>query len=570
MFTKISLIKFFLNNIELKKKIELTLLIFLISIVSILEFISLGSIVPLIANLLDYGKQNYLSSLPELIGFEGDETKFFVILFVVIIIITSLFRIFVLNFSLRVNASIVSNLGSKMFRRVINQPYKEFVNTSSNIIISGMTDKINSLENIILSLFNLFSGLLISTGIFIALLVFNFKITLFVVFLLIFSFIIIGFTSRSKLNVYSKIVANLSDKRIQFLQETFGNIKEIILGTSQEKFTNLYAQKEKKFRITISKINFLTNYPRILVETIGIIILLVSILFFFNFSQKTEIITTLGVFAFAANKLLPQVNIAYQSWATVSGTFYFLEDLANILKMNNESAVKIKKDTNNLNFYSKLIFKNLSFFYDEKKLIFKNLNLTIDLNNKKIGIIGSTGRGKSTLVDLITGILKPSIGEIFLDNRVVDENISKLWKDNIAYVPQNIFLINDTISNNISFPDDQISIDRDKIKKSIKIACLENFINQLNTGYNSFVGENGINISGGQKQRIGIARAIYKNKKILILDEATSALDYETEKSIYENIFRYAEINTLISITHRKENLNKFDYIIDLDKILTN
>ena len=246
MFTKISLLRFFLKNIELKKKIELTLLIFLISIVSILEFISLGSIVPLIANLLDYGKENYLSGLPELIGFEGDETKFFVMLFVVIIIITSLFRIFVLNFSLRVNASIVSSLGSKMFRKVVYQPYKEFINTSSSVIISGMTYKINSLESIILSLFNLFSGLLISAGIFIALLVFNTKITFFVVFLLISSFIIIGYTSRSKLNVYSKIVSNLSDKRIQFLQETFGNIKEIILGTSQEKFTNFYAKKEKE------------------------------------------------------------------------------------------------------------------------------------------------------------------------------------------------------------------------------------------------------------------------------------------------------------------------------------
>ena len=149
----------------------------------------------------------------------------------------------------------------------------------------------------------------------------------------------------------------------------------------------------------------------------------------------------------------------------------------------------------------------------------------------------------------------------------MDTNILELWKENIAYVPQNIFLTNDTIKNNIAFPNDDQFINENQIEKAIKIACLDNFTSKLHLGYHSTVGENGINISGGQKQRIGIARSIYKNKKILILDEATSALDYDTEKNIYENIFQFTELKTLISITHRKENLNKFDQIIDLDNI---
>lgn len=567
MFTKISLIKFFLENIDRRRKFKLIVLISSISIVSILEFISLGSVVPLLGALLDNNNKNFISEIPQLIGYNGDETTFFLILFISIIIITSSLRIFVLNLSVKINALIVSDLGSKMFKKIIYQPYKEFINTSSNILISGMTEKINSLESIILSLINLFSGFLIAIGIFIALLVFNVQITLFVVFLLIFCFAFIAYNSRNKLNNYSKIVSNISDKRIQFLQETIGNIKEIILGTSHKRFTDLFAEKEKKYRNIISKTNYLTNYPRILVETIGIVILLLSTLFFFNFSQKTEIITTLGIYAFAANKLLPQINIGYQSWATVSGTFYFLVDLANILKMKNEQSIKKERDKKILGNHTKLIFKDLNFSYDKKIYVFKKLNLEFDINNKKIGIIGSTGKGKSTLVDIITGILKPSDGKIYLDSTIMDSNIFELWKDEIAYVPQNIFLTNDTIKNNIAFPDDDQDIDENQIEKAAKIACLDNFISKLNLGYYSIVGENGVNISGGQKQRIGIARSIYKNKKILILDEATSALDYNTEKSIYENIFKFTELKTLISITHRKENLNKFDQIIDLDNI---
>lgn len=566
MFTKISLIKFFLGNIERRRKFKLIILISLITLVSILEFISLGSVVPLLGALLDSKNQNFISEIPQLIGYSGDETIFFLTLFITIIIITSSLRIFVLNLSVKINALIVSDLGSKMFKKIIYQPYKEFINTSSNILISGMTEKINSLDNIILSIINLFSGFLIAIGIFIALLVFNVKITLLVVFLLIFCFALIAYNSRNKLNNYSKIVSNISDVRIKFLQETIGNIKEIILGTSHKRFTDLFAEKEKKYRSSISKTNYLTNYPRILVETIGIVILLLSTLLFFNFSEKTEIITTLGIYAFAANKLLPQINIAYQSWATVSGTFYFLTDLANILKMKNESLIK-KEGEKKLENHKKLIFKDINFSYNRNIYIFKNLNLEFDINNKKIGIIGSTGRGKSTLVDIITGILKPSSGEIYLDNVAIDTNILELWKENIAYVPQNIFLTNDTIKNNIAFPNDDQFINENQIEKAIKIACLDNFISKLHLGYYSTVGENGINISGGQKQRIGIARSIYKNKKILILDEATSALDYNTEKNIYENIFEFTELKTLISITHRKENLNKFDQIIDLDNI---
>ena len=483
MFTKISLIKFFLENIDRRRKFKLIVLISSISIVSILEFISLGSVVPLLGALLDNNNKNFISEIPQLIGYNGDETTFFLILFISIIIITSSLRIFVLNLSVKINALIVSDLGSKMFKKIIYQPYKEFINTSSNILISGMTEKINSLESIILSSINLFSGFLIAIGIFIALLVFNVKITLFVVFLLIFCFALIAYNSRNKLNNYSKIVSNISDKRIQFLQETIGNIKEIILGTSHKRFTDLFAEKEKKYRNSISKTNYLTNYPRILVETIGIVILLLSTLFFFNFSQKTEIITTLGIYAFAANKLLPQINIAYQSWATVSGTFYFLVDLANILKMKNEQSIKKERDKKILGNHTKLIFKDLNFSYDKKIYVFKKLNLEFDINNKKIGIIGSTGKGKSTLVDIITGILKPSDGKIYLDSTIMDSNIFELWKDEIAYVPQNIFLTNDTIKNNIAFPDDDQDIDENQIEKAAKIACLDNFISKLDLGY---------------------------------------------------------------------------------------
>ena len=192
------------------------------------------------------------------------------------------------------------------------------------------------------------------------------------------------------------------------------------------------------------------------------------------------------------------------------------------------------------------------------------MNLEIKLKSK-IGVVGETGKGKSTLIDLLMGLLKPTNGTILLDDIELDDSLIESWQNKLAHVPQNIFLINDTIRKNVAFGIQDEDIDENKLEKSLKIACLDYFINETKSGVDTELGENGINISGGQKQRIGIARALYKSKDILIFDEATSALDYKTEQKIMSNIFNNYPDITLISISHRVETFKNFDEIINLN-----
>ena len=301
-------------------------------------------------------------------------------------------------------------------------------------------------------------------------------------------------------------------------------------------------------------------------ETVGIIVLLLFSSFYFDgkINQNIDLIISLGVFAFAANKLLPLFNTIYTAWVFMSGAEVSIKDLRELVHRSNEKLIKFDKKKISTK-PKKIQLKNLSFYYvDNRNKVFNKLNLEIKLKSK-IGVVGETGKGKSTLIDLLMGLLKPTNGTILLDDIELDDSLIESWQNKLAHVPQNIFLINDTIRKNVAFGIQDEDIDENKLEKSLKIACLDYFINETKSGVDTELGENGINISGGQKQRIGIARALYKSKDILIFDEATSALDYKTEQKIMSNIFNNYPDITLISISHRVETFKNFDEIINLN-----
>ena len=210
-------------------------------------------------------------------------------------------------------------------------------------------------------------------------------------------------------------------------------------------------------------------------------------------------------------------------------------------------------------------FENISFGYEKSKLnVLKNINFEIN-KNESVGIIGSSGSGKSTLITLLMGMLKPQQGDIKCDNVSIYEDIYN-WQNKISYVPQDVFLINDSIKKNIAFGLDEENIDNNKIQKVIDMVFLNNFIKSLPNGLDTVVGERGANISGGQKQRIGIARALYRNPKILIMDESTNSLDEFTENELIDDLFKFKKNYTLILISHNKSVFKNFDKIIDLTK----
>jgi ATP-binding cassette subfamily B protein len=278
-------------------------------------------------------------------------------------------------------------------------------------------------------------------------------------------------------------------------------------------------------------------------------------------SQKThETLLALGLIGFSAQRLFPLVQSVYAAWATLIGNKFYLIDIRKSLEFESQ----INNFNNNLNFNKNIVFKNISFQYNNSKKILDNFNFTIN-KGTSVAIIGSSGKGKSTLVDITIGLLEPTQGSIYIDEQKIEKKNINDWRSKISHVPQEYFIIDDTIANNIAFTLDKQKIDRNNLILSAKIAELHDFIMTLPNQYESQVGEEGSVLSGGQRQRLAIARALYKKKDILIFDEATSALDFELEEKLINNINFYLPNITLIVITHRISKIKNIKKIINLD-----
>ena len=315
-------------------------------------------------------------------------------------------------------------------------------------------------------------------------------------------------------------------------------------------------------------IGFITTFPRYLFEGIGLLFLgICGFTIFSNFDNSANIIALLGAFALGAQKLLPSMQSSYKSWSLLYFYNKPLDRILELLRLKANLSIPLKSK---LTFKDRIKIKNLSFSYERNnENISKNINLTIT-KGENIGIFGRTGSGKITLINILMGILTPKSGFIFVDDTDIfnlDKTFTlKKWKNNIALVPQDVFLYDASILENIAFcvPKEKINLKR--VHNAAKISCAHEFINKTKNGYDTYVGDKGIKLSGGQKQRIGLARAIYTNSDLLILDESTSALDFKTEKSVIESIFNNNSNPNLTTITiaHRLSTLRYCDKIIEL------
>ena len=307
--------------------------------------------------------------------------------------------------------------------------------------------------------------------------------------------------------------------------------------------------------------------PRLSFEFSGVLILSLFTLagLYLNYSS-VELVTVLSVWAVAAIRLLPSYNRISSNLQNIVSSKSALDELTkDFINFKNEKNKKdnlIEKESN-LSTFKNIYFKNISFSYlgAEKKII-KDVNFKIKIGSK-IAIIGDSGSGKTTLLDLVLGLIKPQNGEILIDEKNI-ENHLKGWQKNIGYVPQKIYLTDDTIKKNIAFGVPESEINVMKIERAIRLAQLNNFINSLNRGIDTIVGEDGIKISGGQRQRIGIARALYRDPLVLVLDEATNALDEETENTLLTDLIKSNNDRTIIMVSHRQSALKDFNSILSV------
>lgn len=557
-----------LKFIDKNDKTNILICVFMMVITSLLEVISIGSLIPFVAiflspeNLLEIIKVDFIRINESNIG---KLQLIFALIFVSSVFFANMFKTYVLFLSIKLSKIISINLSQKIFAKLIDFNYKDLKNINSANVISLITDKMDSVGSVIFNFLNTCSSIIISFSVLTFLFIVDFQITIICLIVALLVYFFIALLVKKRLENASKILSFSSIKRVQHVKETFGTFKQITLFNSKSLFQNFFFQHDKNYKMAQFKTQFLGTFPRFVIEGVGIVLIVILIYLFHNFLnyQAVFIITLVGALAFAAQRLLPQLNTIYQFYSNLLSNSEFIKDVLDYLNLiQKKDKIKTKTFNEKLNFEKEIITKNVGFKYlDNSEFIFKNLNFKIK-KGYNFAITGSTGSGKSTLIDLIMGFLNPSEGSIYLDSNEINYSNLQKYQNLISHVPQEIFLFDNTIAQNISFEFDKKKIDQKKVINSAKLSEIHEFVDNLPNKYETVVGDNGILLSGGQRQRIGLARALYQEKEILTLDEATNALDIETEKKILKNL---KEKNiTIIQITHRTENLDYYDDVLKL------
>jgi ATP-binding cassette, subfamily B, bacterial PglK len=388
---------------------------------------------------------------------------------------------------------------------------------------------------------------------------------LIIIILLIFILLIFVFYkfSKNKTFEYGKIGTKSNENIIRLINQSMGNIKITKIHLLEDFFINDVAENTKNIKYATSKFWAFLIVPKLVIETILIISIASMVIVFLNKGySSSEIVALLSMIGIASLRLMPSINNITNSISAIRHGNIVIDKLYNDLQSLNNMYIK-KSSSKLINFEKSISLHNINYRYNKSdELVLNNINLSIK-KGESIGFIGKSGAGKSTLIDIILGLIEHSRGNIMIDGINIDTN-DEHWKKILAYVPQQIFLIDDSIKNNIAFGIDENNIDSIKIDKILKMVNLDVLIEELTDGIETIIGENGVRLSGGQRQRIGIARALYKDPQILIFDEATSALDTDTEKVVTDAIDKLGDSKTMIIVAHRIDTLKKCDTIYEL------
>lgn len=490
----------------------------------------------------------------------------------IILLLKNLVLIYIIFFENRVSFNIRLNLSKKLMNEYLNAPYNFHINSNSSNLIRNIAHEIKVTAEFYKNIIICLREVLLIASIAITLLIINFKITLASVLILILSTTIYTFFGKRFLYKKNKILYNLRGGIIKKIQEALISIKSTIILSRIDnilnEFTNIIKKKEKQEFI----VNFFNKTPKIYFE---IIVILIFLLFIFSFitleNNINFLLPMLALYGFSFIRLVPSFNnlsanyvmLKSQNISAVSiySELIKIKKFEDIYQKNpSQKKINFKEKIKKNNF---IIFKNISYKYiNQKNFIFKNLNIKIPLG-KIIFITGESGAGKTTFVDLLLGLLKPTSGSILIDNLDINKNI-KEWRNVLGYVPQDVNLIDDTIIKNIALGLESKNISMKKILLSSKKANIYNFINKLDKKFYTNIGEYGSKISGGQKQRLGIARTLYDNPPIIVFDESTSSLDRKSEIQLMNDIKKISREKTIIFITHKLDNLKFADIILNV------
>ena len=550
--------------LDWKDKKKFFFLSLLILLISIFEVMSIGMVFPLVSFLIDENNISKFKNLFQLYNFNNEEIIRLTILFISAIFIAKF--ILTIFFQIRQNRIIfqlMHSLLKKIYTKYLNQPYSFFLNKNTSHLISNLSTQVpDVIYNFIMPMMLLFSEILILAFIVILLVIVDYKTILIASIVGFISFLFLRMVNNQIKFLGTARVFN-EKKKMQNIQQSLLGIKETILFDRQNYFINKFNKFSSATTIILSKYFSFLELPKILLELIGFIFLIVLIFFFYYLGYNgREILPLIVIFSLAAYKILPSANRIINSIQRMRFTTGAIDSVYYEIRNSKNTIVDIKNDSPKpLQFNNFINIKNIFFKYQgSSRFILKNFNLKIN-KGEILGIYGKSGSGKTTLINILLGLLEPSKGIVLIDSIDIKKNI-KSWQKNIGYVPQIIHLLNSSIKENINlgfFDKNNITI-----KASLQLSQLDNFVKNLKNKEKTSIGEDGVKISGGQRQRLGIARAIYRNPQVLILDEPTSSLDNETEEDFIKTIFSMKRKKTIIIVSHKDSVLKKCDRIIKL------
>ncbi len=554
--------------IEQRKAIGMLMLIICMAVLETVGVLSITPFLSVLARPEIVQENQWLRSIYERFEFRS-LSEFMTTLGVATIAIvvgTSIFKTLTFHYVGRFVHMQRQSLGVRLLSIYLHQPYEFFLTRNSSELAKNVHLEV---EQVIFQLLQPLSMLIAQGAVAVAMMILVFAYdpwmatciatTIGVLYASIYILV------RKRLARIGKIRVEEDTRRYQSCNEALSSIKDVKVNHAADAYLKIYAKSSHEFSRHSATAETLSQSPLYIVEAVGYSgLIIIALILLWKTGDSTHILPTLGLYGFAAYRLLPAAQIMYRGFARLKFSSASLELL--------HADLKLKKESSPLSEYifpelkKGISISNVNYAYPSlrNKNIIENINLFIPAR-KTTRISGKSGSGKSTLMDIILGLLKPQSGSIQIDDVTLSEENAKAWQLSVGYVPQAIYITNATIAENIAFGIPRKNIDMHAVEVAAKMAQIHDFVaSELPEKYNSILGEQGIRLSGGQRQRIGIARALYKNPSVILFDEATSALDQETEKYLNDALFEISKEKTIIIITHNEEHQSRYHKIINI------
>ena len=557
--------------ISRKRKIQFAITLLSILTNALFEIVSLAAVVPFLSVLsspLSFMESSTARKFAPLLGITdaAQAVALICVLFAVVTVISALIRTVTILVNSKFTLALGADLSRTVFERTLHQPYSSHAKQNSAAVIANVTQNVGAFVGGILgSSVQFLTSFLTVIGILTTLFIINWWVALTATLVFGGAYFGILRVNKPRYARNSSIVVAAQDGVVKALQEGLGAIRDVIIDGSQDYYARRYSVADRSSRNAQNDSYIRSATPKFILEAVGMLMICaVAFVLSRGESKLLGAVPVLGAIAMGAQRLLPAMQTAFGSYSGIVGNMYGLDRMVAVL--TSEQSPVCPLGVSACGVIDSIRFESVEFRYaPEAPLVLRRLSFQIK-RGERIGIIGATGSGKSTTMDLLLGLLQSTSGKILIDDEpLVGEKVFA-WQKSLSHVPQVIYLADASIAENIAFGLPKEKIDMEQVRKAARLAQIADHIETLESGYDTFVGERGIRLSGGQRQRIGIARALYKNATVLVFDEATSALDDETEAELMKAIDGLSKDLTVIMIAHRLSTVRRCDKILKLHK----